>query len=109
MEKLTASKVQAVEMAKGIVEARDEKLAFLLQVQEIVKSTTVPDHEFSSCEDLEEEPSPPLLLGIDFKDWFPVGICECFIQFRIMLCLAFSGEDKGVRYSAFRLEVVMYG
>ncbi|KAG0583084.1 hypothetical protein KC19_3G108100 [Ceratodon purpureus] len=62
MEKITVSKMQAVEMAKGIVEARDEKLAFLLQLQEIVKSTTVLDHEFASCEDLEEEPpSPPLL------------------------------------------------
>ena len=66
MEKITVSKMQAVEMAKGIVEARDEKLAFLLQLQEIVKSTTVLDHEFASCEDLEEEPpSPPLLSGID--------------------------------------------
>lgn len=68
MEKITLCKMQAVELAKEIVEARDAKMAFLLQVQEIVKSTAaLPDHEFASCENLEEGPSQPFLVDYDLK------------------------------------------
>ena len=74
MEKVTVSKIQAVELAKDIVEARDAKLALLMQLQEIVMSTTaLPDLASASCEDLEEGPSQPFLVGIDVKGWFPVG------------------------------------
>jgi len=71
MEEVTVSKMQAVELAKAIVEARDAELAFLLQVQEIMKSTSnLPELEVLGAgdEDLELE---QLLGVVKLKGWFP--------------------------------------
>jgi len=64
MEEVTVSRMQAVELAKAIVEARDAELAFLLQLQEIMKSTSaLPEHEVPGAgeDDMELDPSQQLL------------------------------------------------
>ncbi|KAG0559880.1 hypothetical protein KC19_10G136400 [Ceratodon purpureus] len=55
MDEVIVSRMQAVEFAKGIVEARDAELAFLLQIQEIMKSTAnLQEHEVEAGEELED-------------------------------------------------------
>ena len=62
MEEVTVSRMQAVELTKGIVEARDAELAFLLQIQEIVRSPThLQEHEVDEADEELEDPSERLL------------------------------------------------
>jgi hypothetical protein len=69
MEEVTVSSMQAVELAKAIVEARDAELAFLLQIQEIAKSTAnFPEHEVEAGEELAD-PSQQLLSIEKLKGW----------------------------------------
>ena len=85
MEEVTVSRMQAVEFAKGIVEARDAELAFLLQIQEIVKSTApLQEREANEADEELEDPSERLLSIEKLKGFLSAQIEVCSLIYYLL-------------------------
>lgn len=67
MEEIAAVKLQAVEFARAILEARDAELAFILQVQETVRISMADIAEPLSPDDDDTALEEQSMGGTDFE------------------------------------------